>query len=190
VADWVTVRADLDFAAQTADLWLDGVMVAAGVPIEPKEFDDPIWGHVVLDRFGAAEYNWIGGGIGVIYVDDVDVVASGPPLVLEAEVAIRPNTLNRRSKGRWVMCYVELPEGYAPTEIDVASLWLDEAVAAAPGAALLSDYDGDGVPDLMVRFDRRALTDLLAPGKAVVTLTGCLADGTPLAGSDVIRVIH
>ncbi|MHC4369290.1 MAG: hypothetical protein ACYSW8_16905, partial [Planctomycetota bacterium] len=70
---WLTVRADLDYTTRTARLWLDGEIVATGIPILPKEFDDPSYGHVVLDKFGITEYNWAGGGTGVIYVDDVRI---------------------------------------------------------------------------------------------------------------------
>jgi len=42
----------------------------------------------------------------------------------------------------------------------------------------------------MAKFSRSAVQALLAPGAAVeVTLTGELKDGTPIAGSDTIRVI-
>jgi hypothetical protein len=73
VGDWVTVRADLDFTSLTAKLWLNGQLLATEVNIDPKEYDHPTWGHVVLNKLGATEYNWSGGGTGVIYIDDVRI---------------------------------------------------------------------------------------------------------------------
>jgi hypothetical protein len=75
VGSWVTVRADLNFTNLTADLWVDGEPVARDVAIAPKEFDDPSYGHVVLDKWGATEYNWAGSDTGVIYIDDVRIWA-------------------------------------------------------------------------------------------------------------------
>jgi len=49
---------------------------------------------------------------------------------------------------------------------------------------------GNGSRKVMAKFSRSAVQALLAPGAAVeVTLTGELKDGTPIAGSDTIRVI-
>jgi len=72
---WVRVRADLDFTNLTANLWVDGKLLARDVNIAPKEFDDPSYGHVVLGKWGATEYNWRGGGTGVIYIDNVRICA-------------------------------------------------------------------------------------------------------------------
>jgi len=85
VGSWVTVRADFDFANLTADLWVDGVLAAPDVPIQPREFDDPSYGHVVLNKWGVSEYNWAGGGTGVMYIDDV-CIGSTPPSTEEVIV--------------------------------------------------------------------------------------------------------
>ena len=55
---------------------------------------------------------------------------------------------------------------------------------------MLGDYDSEGIPDLMVKFDRQAVIAMLQVGDAVnVTVTGKLYDGMPFEDSDVIRVI-
>jgi len=53
------------------------------------------------------------------------------------------------------------------------------------------DHDGDGIPDLMVKFDREAVIELLEPGENVlVTISGNLDGGLLFEGTDTIRVIH
>lgn len=105
VGDWVTVRADLNFKTLTADLWLNGELRVSDFPILPKEFDDPGYGHVVLNKWGATQYNWSGGGTGVVYIDDVSLVG-----IVEATVDIVPETLNLNSKGLFT-AFIDLPEG-------------------------------------------------------------------------------
>ena len=101
-----------------------------------------------------------------------------------------PDTLNLQSKGKWVTVYTELPARYNVTEINVSTMMLNETVPAELHPTEIGDYDSDGIPDLMVKFDRQAVIDMLPVGDAVnVTVTGKLYDGTPFEGSDTIRVI-
>jgi hypothetical protein len=61
----------------------------------------------------------------------------------------------------------------------------------------VGDYDDDGIPDLMVKFDRAAVQRILPVGDEVrVTVTGqvegerrVVMAGIPFEGSDFIRVI-
>lgn len=135
---------------------------------------------------------------GPAFISVVAVKKSEP--VIEASIDIRPETLNRKSRGRWITAYVELPEGYDVGEIDVSTVAvteIDEAELADPIYAeekptSIGDEDGDGIPDLMVKFDRQALTGYLEveAGERLLTISGALSDGTRLQGSDTIRVIH
>ena len=110
--------------------------------------------------------------------------------VISADVTIKPETLNLKSKGKWVTVYTELPAGYNVTEINVSTMMLNETVPAELHPTEIGDYDDDGIPDLMVKFDRQAVIAMLPVGDAVnVTVTGKLYDGTPFEGSDTIRVI-
>jgi len=188
VGQWVSVRADLNFANGTANLWLNGVVVASGVPIQPKQFYYPSVGYVALNRLAAGECNWIGGGIGVMYVDDVAAFERFEPVTVTANIDIDPDTINLRSRGRWITCYIELPGGFSLTEVDPGSLVLNDAVAAEPWPVATGDYDFDGTADLMVKFSRVLLANLLPLGEQKVTLTGQLADGTLLAGECTVRV--
>ncbi|MCK4736228.1 MAG: right-handed parallel beta-helix repeat-containing protein [Methanophagales archaeon] len=101
-----------------------------------------------------------------------------------------PDTLNLQRKGKWVTTYTALPEGYDVSAINVSTVMLNDRVQAETDPTEIGDYDEDGIPDLMVKFDRQAVIDTLPVGNAVnVTVTGKLYDGTSFEGNDVIRVI-
>ena len=109
---------------------------------------------------------------------------------LDATIDFDPNTLNSKSKGKWVTIYTELPEGYDVNDIVIESIMLGGVIPAEPKPTGIGDYDSDGIPDLMVKFDRSAVIALLTPGEIVyVIIYGTLGDGTPFRGTDVIRVI-
>ena len=117
-------------------------------------------------------------------------------IAIQANVAIKPETLNLKSKGKWVTCYIELPEGYYVEDIDIDSVTLtkiNEDLLDPPlytvGPSGIGDYDDNGIPDLMVKFDGQELIPLLEVGDAELTVAGELYDGTPFEGSDTIRVI-
>jgi len=116
-----------------------------------------------------------------------------PPL--DATVDFDPDTLNLRSRGRYVTVFIELPDGYDPADIDVSTVYLttegtDDFVEAQLRPTAIDDSDENGVPELMVKFSRRAVQRLLSPGEDVVILVGgLLADGTEFLGSDTIRVL-
>ena len=112
------------------------------------------------------------------------------PDTTPATVDFDPDTLNKKSKGKWVTVYTELPAGYNVTDLNVSTMMLNETVPAELHPTEIGDYDSDGIPDLMVKFDRQAVIAMLPVGDAVnVPVTGKLYDGTPFEGSDTIRVI-
>jgi len=118
-----------------------------------------------------------------------------PVEAINACVDTDPDTLNLGSKGNWITAYVELPEGYDVRNIDVSTILLNGTVPVNPSApTAVGDYDGDGVPDLMVKFDKAAVSGLIlsqgiTSGNVVLTITGRLYDGTIFEGSDTIRVM-
>lgn len=111
------------------------------------------------------------------------------PAVITGIVSIEPPVLNPASEGRWITCYIELPTGYDVSEIDVGSLALQNSLNAELWPSEISDYDYDGIADLMVKFTRRDVIEVLEPGEQTIYLTGRLADGTPFDGIDIILVV-
>jgi len=58
----------------------------------------------------------------------------------------------------------------------------------------VGDYDGDKVPDRMVKFERQAVIAALVQagktGDVTLTVTGQLNDGRAFIGTDTIKVIN
>jgi len=115
------------------------------------------------------------------------------PLIIPATIDIDPDTLNLRSRGKWITAYIELPEGYSVKNIDVSTVRLiveNKNVPAELKPISIGDQDKDGIADLMVKFDRAAVEDLFPfPGAYTGTITGQVA-GIAFKGSDNIRVIN
>ena len=151
------------------------------------------WRTLTYSPYYAALFSPGAAGVGYYLATAVCV---GP---LQAAVNIEPDTLNVRSQGQWITAYIELPAAYDVNEIDVSSILLNGSISVDPEAPTEEgDYDGDSIPDLMVKFQRATVKELLGTvdygedtGKSVeVTLeiTGEAA-GTPFEGVDTIRVL-
>ncbi|UCE16907.1 MAG: right-handed parallel beta-helix repeat-containing protein [Candidatus Bathyarchaeota archaeon] len=123
-----------------------------------------------------------------------------PPTVV-ATVNVVPNTLNLKSNGEWTTCYIELPEGYNVSAIDIYSIRLSDTFPVSflsnppvPVPTEIGDYDNDTIPDLMVKFNRTALTSHIYHtlgieyGNVTLTITGNLTDGTRFEGKDTVKV--
>jgi len=122
-----------------------------------------------------------------------------PLPIISANIDVDPNALNLRSEGKWITCFIELPEGYNIDDIDVSSILLNDSISVDPTAPTSSgDYDNDTVPDLMVKFARDEvalyISEYISNSErftvVTLTLTGNLHTGAQFMGSDTIKVIH
>jgi hypothetical protein len=151
------------------------------------------------------------GSLAVVWWDYGDLLGSGrdsdiyarryeiPSENLQATVDCDPDTLNLKSQGMWMTCYIELPSGYDPRDIDASTILLNDVLApeldpkygfVKSEDSYITDNDGDGVLERMVKFDRSEVQKMLSPGDSVsLTITGKMFDGTEFDGTDVIRVI-
>ncbi|OEU83648.1 MAG: hypothetical protein BA865_12470 [Desulfobacterales bacterium S5133MH4] len=130
----------------------------------------------------------------VILIDGDEIpLDPGSSTVLVANFDIDPDTLNLKSKGNWITWYIELPEGYDVNEIDISTVILSlggaPPIAAALSPTEVGDYDNDTVPDLMVKFDRGAVQDVVSEGSVKMAVSGSLTDGTAFYGTDTVLVI-
>jgi hypothetical protein len=113
--------------------------------------------------------------------------------VCAAVADLDPKTLNRKSNGNWVTVYLEFRGcrcGPASVELPTLRLWArtpvtSSRIAVAPGApASVGDADRDGVPDLMIKFDRAVVSSWFqAPGQATFAIQGNFKDGTLFRGT-------
>ncbi len=102
---------------------------------------------------------------------------------IEAVIDIYPDTLNLTSRGRWITCYIWLPEGYDVAAIDPDTILLEGELEAA------WSWIDEEEQVLMVKFSRSEVQEMLQPGEIELTVTGELLNGTKFEGSDTVRVI-
>jgi len=114
-------------------------------------------------------------------------------LQTETVVDFDPDVLNLKSKGQFVTAYIELPLGFDVNQIDIASILLNDSVPALAKPTKIGDYDNDGIPDLMVKFEREKVKSILNLGEKVpIIVTGKLFHNgkyLDFKGDDIIRVI-
>jgi len=95
---------------------------------------------------------------------------------------IDPDTLNKKSNGRWITAYLDV-ENASPGDIDPASLLLNDVVPP-------SWWDVQSDTTLMVKFDRAAVQGILPVSDSVdIKVIGRWKDGGSFEAHDTIRVI-
>jgi len=119
---------------------------------------------------------------------------------LNATIDFDPDTLNLKSRGRWVTVYIELPEGYDVEEIDPTTVLLEDTHSpvltqrygfVVSFESYLVDHDGDGIMERMLKFNRSEVQAIVSPGIHNFKVNGELRDGTEFEGySDPINVIN
>jgi len=152
----------------------------------------PEWVHVTSPEAGT----WIVEIYGYQVVEPLEsyIIVGNTHTYVPATINIDPDTLNLKSQGRWITAYIELPEGCDVGNIDVGTVALEggalmEGILSAElWPTEIGDHDGDGIPDLMVKFDRAAVQDIVNVGDSIeLTIIGRWND-IPFRGSDNIRV--
>jgi len=140
-------------------------------------------------------------GAGVLYNRgfSIDAGIAGPIWTIAgASMEFDPDTLNLRSRGRYVAVTIE-GENNRATEINDATLALTVDGAAGNVPELLHtlaetvDADGDNNVDLKLKFDRPALIALLdriSGSTAIVRASWLYNDGTEGSAAVQVRVIR
>lgn len=111
---------------------------------------------------------------------------------MPATIDFDPDTLNLKSEGKYVTVYIELPDcDIGVNDIVITTVELNGIPALETPTPEIGDHDGDTIPDLMVKFDREAVQNLLMPGDPVIiTISGSCGDGILFEGTETTRVIH
>ncbi|MBN2076586.1 MAG: hypothetical protein JW762_13640, partial [Dehalococcoidales bacterium] len=110
--------------------------------------------------------------------------------IIPANIDIDPNTLNLKSEGKVITTYIELPIGYDVSQIDISTIMLNDQVSALMRPTNIGDCDKDGIPDLMVKFDRGLVQENLEIGEIIEVRISGEVDGIIFEGTDTIRVIE
>jgi PKD repeat protein len=117
-------------------------------------------------------------------------------VAIVAIIDIEPDTfnLNLKSKSKWITAYIEFPEGYNVSDVNISSILLNGTIPVDVNApTAIGDFDNDGVPDLIVKFNRTAVCQLILSkgvmvGNVTLSVSGKLANGIGFEGCDTIRV--
>lgn len=105
-----------------------------------------------------------------------------PEKVIVPHLDIDPDTLNLRSKGRWITAYLST-ENASVYDINISSILLQDTLTPERW-----DYQGD---ILMLKFNRQELLSLLQVGDSIeIKIGGKWKDGSSFEAYDYIRVIN
>ena len=138
-----------------------------------------------------------------------DVAVPDDRLVIPATVVIDPDTLDLNVKGDWITVYIELSEREWFPDVDVNKIDIDtiklniylkqnNKVSAENSPdydfvtdpnLYLTDHDGDGKLERMVKFDLTKVQGILQLGDEIsIEVTGSLDDGRPFYGLTFVNV--
>jgi hypothetical protein len=151
--------------------------------VELTAVPDPIWvfSHWSGNLTGSASPE-------SVTMDGDKIVTAN--FALRAEIDFAPDTLNFNSNGKFVTAYIELPEGWDVADINISTVMLNKLVQALLSPTDISDYNNNGVPDLMIKFLRPEVQSIItSDDEAEVSINGEI-NGVYFEGSDSIRVVH
>ena len=123
---------------------------------------------------------------------------------------INPDALNLKSKSdkNSITAFIELPVEAEVSEIDISTVELDingNMIDAQLRPTSMGDHDGDGIAEMMVKFDRQEMISVLADAELSIwqnigkffgwkvdlklVVNGYFYDGRHFTGEDTIKVI-
>ena len=121
--------------------------------------------------------------------EDPEVPEKEDPI--SATIDFHPKRLNLKSKGKWVTVFIKLPEEYDVNDIDLATILLNSELAAELTPTEIIDIDNDGLLDLMVKFNRTSIKDVLnLQAICEITITGTLFSGIEFISICQINLIN
>jgi hypothetical protein len=200
----------VSFLGPTGEQWIEAGLICvrpSGDPVPGSPLCPPgmvlvslNMGGVVLDGGETLQGQW------AVFDPTGQPLAFGPvlkeklaprPRVTAVPIDIKPgsdpNAIKLADNGSIPVAILSSPTFDAST-VDPATLRLDSAgvrVVGGKNAKLqtsLEDVNGDGLPDLVIHFDRGEFEPVA--GASTATVTGNLFDGTLIEGSDSIELVN
>lgn len=211
---WTHVATVVDIGADTIDLYVNGSLVPQFVftpdhrtsIVDIFNNDVPVTiGRVLRNSFAVRDNAW-NGLIDEVQIFNRALAASEIQAIFNAgqagkckvqTVAIDikpgsfPNAIKLGENGSIPVAIFSSPT-FDATTIDVPTLTLEGAtvrlVRVKGFMASFEDVNQDGLPDLLVHFDRGELQ--LTAGDTTATLTGATVNGTKIEGKDSVKIIE
>ncbi|MEO0130922.1 MAG: NosD domain-containing protein [candidate division WOR-3 bacterium] len=124
-----------------------------------------------------------------------DIILTYEEFIIQTNTSIdfQPDTFNLKTKGEFVTVYIELPKNFDVNKIDVSTILLNDLIPALFKPTKIGDYDSDGIPDLMVKFERSKAKTILNTGERVpIIITGNVSykgQYLKFKGDDIITII-
>ncbi len=183
---------DSDSLTYDFEIYSNGILIKSitGIPQDISGITSVILNEALSDnstyRWRARAYD--GDRYGA-WMDMASFSIHLPVTNITATIDFDPNTLNKKSNGTWVVVYIELPAGYNVTNIAISSIRLEGIIPAESWPYSIGDYDKDGIPDLMVKFKRSSVINILPNGDNVIVHVTGMVGTTTFEGVDRIRVI-
>ena len=119
---------------------------------------------------------------------------------IAATVDIRPNTINLRRNGNFIMGVIKLPEGYSIENIDLTSIVVTKINGIPLDPSITADWafiDDEIMDSVIAKFPNKTFkdaclaADITYPANVEISVSGTLTDEakTPFEGTDQVRVI-
>ncbi|MHA2282141.1 MAG: hypothetical protein ACXAC5_14965 [Promethearchaeota archaeon] len=104
---------------------------------------------------------------------------------------IDPNKLNLKSNGKYITAYLELPGDYDVHDIVIADILLNDFISPEIKPFKIGDSDDNGIPDLMIKFNRSMVKSNLEPIQfCEIGITGTLFDGVKFEATCGIELLN
>ena len=117
--------------------------------------------------------------------DADDITDPNDPVVISATIDIEPDTLSLKSKGKWITCYIWLPEDCDVAEIDLGTILLEDEIEVE----LDQSWADEAEQVAICKFPRSEVQAIVQPGLVELTVSGKFTDGTLFEDSDAIRIV-
>jgi hypothetical protein len=103
---------------------------------------------------------------------------------VRADIKIVPRSINLSSGGKWITCYIWLPEDYSIQDVNTESILLENQVKPI---SVRADQQWQA---FIARFSRRQVQAVLEPGDFELTVSGELIGEVMFQGTDIVKVIE
>ncbi len=170
-------------------LVLDGAESEIGTLDElvNKGWIDPIHRNYIPLAYEVEDEGW-----GWFRFHHHDMHASMNPVSnIVSSVKLKPNTLNKKSRGKKFTAFIEFNEDIDAFQINMNSVGLilngHTMLWAQPEDIEFSDFNENGIDDLTIKFDRQVVKESIGDGDVEISITG-LVDNQFFQESDMVRV--